>query len=70
MTCKSSSQLSVIDIAWQLEEPKLDIATAVGIFVKEIMVLVKETVTFNENGVRDTGVIDRLCLYVNRIDYT
>ena len=38
--------------------------------MKEIMVLVKETVTFNENGVRDTGVIDRICLYVNRIDYT
>jgi hypothetical protein len=52
MTCKSSSQLSVIDIVWQFGEPKADIAAGVGIFVKEIRALAKETVTFNENGVR------------------
>jgi hypothetical protein len=41
----------------------------VGIFREEIKALVKENVTFNQNGVRDTGLIVRMCLYVNGIDY-
>jgi hypothetical protein len=52
MIYKSSSQLSVIDIAWQREQPTSDIAAAaaaaaVGSFVKEIGGLAKETVTFH-----------------------
>lgn len=70
MTCKSSSQLSVNDIAWQFQEPKSDIAAALGFFVKEVGALAEETVKIRQSGVRDGGVITRLCLYVNSIDCT